>query len=728
VLDVGFLTRSEIDAGAYNLRAFARGDFNGDRIEDIVVTAMGDERGKGQQIRLLTGRGGGKFDVVAILPEQQEVPGELAAADFDGDGDLDIAVLFNIEARVDVWWNDGFGNFTKVAKQSLIAGTNGSGLTAGDLDGDGRAELSFAFSDGEVLHVYATDAQTGRFGASPKWVLSAGAGSDLGRITIADLDGDKFPELCACDFGTERNRIVIWKRDGNGGYTMSTIDGGGVGPLSLVATDVDRDSKIDLVVGNWTESSVSILRGRGGLAFGAPTKIALVGQPFHVTAGDVNGDDKPDIVASYWPGYTIAVLEGDGRGGFGPERQFCTSGMPTMASLGDLDGDGDVDVVASGTAAQHLSWFLGAGTAGISGAECHLTGRTSPRFVVSADFDGDGFADAMTSDVDAGLVTLMHGRADGRFTRGQEIAIGDRPGFLTKGDFDTDGRVDVVVAVGDGLRFVINRSTLDAGPAFEVFPKPTDPAISVGPGPFEVVVGRFNGDTTNDLAIADRDGNRVVLLAGQGGFSFKQLGSPIPVDGGPVGLVTGDFNRDGAEDLAVSRFDAAAVRVLLGDGTGGFQTGLDLPAGPNPNYLRSADFNEDGLTDIVVSNLGVDNQQVISNKLTLYLARMSGGQLSFDVREIVVGTGPTVLMAHDFDRDGHQDVLVSNYHSADLFVVFGDGTGGFARKRRFPGTFRAIAGDLGDVDGDRKLDVVVASDSDLIHGISVFLNTSVKFE
>ena len=581
---------------------------------------------------------------MTILPEQKEVPGELAAGDFDGDGDLDIAVLFNVQARVDVWWNDGFGDFTKAAKQSLIAGTNGSGLTAGDVDGDNRSELSFAFADGEDVHVYATDRTTGRFGSTPALVLPGGAGSDLGRITIADLDSDRVPEICVCDFGASRNRILIWTRIGPSAYSMSSVDGGGVGPLMLVATKLDGDNNVDLVVGNWTDRNVAVLRGLGGLKFASPTKFELVGQPLHVAAGDVNGDNKIDIVASYWPGYTIAVLEGDGNGGLAPERQFCTTGMPTMATLDDLDGDGDVDVLASGTAAQHLSWFLGTRDHGISGPECHLTGRDSPRFVVTTDFDRDGFADAFVSDAQAGVITLMHGKSDGRLVRGQEVSVGTRPGFLTKGDFDSDGRTDVVVAVDDGLRFVVNRSTTESGPAFDVFPKITDPAIAVGPGPFEVVVGRFNNDAINDLAIADRGGNRVVVFEGQGGLQFSQVGTPIRVEGGPVGLVTGDFDRDGVMDLAVSRFDAAAVRVLLGTGSGDFRVGLDLPAGPMPNYLRAADFNEDGLTDIIVSNLGIGQQQELSTELTLYLANLDGGQLSFEVSEIIVGTGPTALM------------------------------------------------------------------------------------
>ncbi|MFQ5503693.1 MAG: FG-GAP repeat domain-containing protein [Planctomycetota bacterium] len=718
---VKFQTRTEIAVQADSIRAFAMGDFTGDGTTDILCSSMVDRK-----VLMLVGSGNGAFSVQEPLGSPfLDVPGEIVGGDFDGDKDLDFALLFNLRGTVNVYWNNGLGGFTAVKPQTLTGGTNACGLTAGDVDGDGKSELLFC-GDPNQLQIHHTDS-TGFFPNKPT-ILQAKAGSVLGFITLADLDADGTPEICVCDYATDRDEVLIWKKTGPNAYSLEKrMKSGGFGPLSVVAAKLDSDANIDLIVANWTEGTLSLFRGLGGLTYSTVVKVKLAGQPFHLATGDINQDGALDLIISYWPGYSIAWLAGDGAGGFLKERQFSTTGMPTMSRLVDVDEDGNLDVLTSGTNARFLSLFRGRGKSGILGAELFLTGGGDPRFVVSDDFDKDGFADAIVSDTGGGFCTVLRGSSTGRFATESspplQIDIGRRPGFLTKGDFDSDGRMDVVVGVQDGLRFLVNRTPISGRINFEVFPDLKDPAVSVGTGPFEVVAANFDGDAINDLAIADRIGGKVVIMKGQGGFNFSRLGNPVNVPGGPVGLVTGDFNLDGLTDLAVSRFDSAAVTVLCGFGDGTFGKLIDLDAGPNPNYLRVADFDNNGISDIVVSNIGKLGQ-FISNKLTLYLGRSINGKFTFDQRDIVVGTGPTALMARDLDRDGEADILVSNYHSADLLVLLGVGNGSFEAPIRFPGTFRSISADLGDMNADGLPDIVVASDFELIWGVGLYLNRS----
>src|SRR5215813_14938873 len=99
----------------------------------------------------------------------------------------------------------------------------------------------------------------------------------------------------------------------------------------------------------------------------------------------------------------------------------------------------------------------------------------------------------------------------------------------------------------------------------------------------------------------------------KGDGTFTPATSPA-VGMGPVGIVLGDFNGDGKADLAVANSGilsgnnqgthANTVAILLGTGTGRFQTPVFLPVAKTPLLLAVADFNKDGKQDLVVSNNG----------------------------------------------------------------------------------------------------------------------------
>src|SRR5262249_17263102 len=135
--------------------------------------------------------------------------------------------------------------------------------------------------------------------------------------------------------------------------------------------------------------------------------------------------------------------------------------------------------------------------------------------------------------------------------------------------------------------------------------------ISTGPGPYGVVVGDFNRDGFQDLAIADEGSNpsaiTVLLGNGSGGFS---PGPAITAGSGEFSLVMGDFNGDGIQDLAAGDSGTGSVSVLLGDGAGGFSVGsgspFSLPSASGTVSLAVGDFNLDGIEDIAAANLSTN--------------------------------------------------------------------------------------------------------------------------
>jgi hypothetical protein len=125
---------------------------------------------------------------------------------------------------------------------------------------------------------------------------------------------------------------------------------------------------------------------------------------------------------------------------------------------------------------------------------------------------------------------------------------------------------------------------------------------AVEPHPRAVVIGDFNRDGRQDLAVANGDSASVSVLLGKitGGFgpavNFGTVGSPASV-------AVGDFNGDGKQDLATADGNTDAVSVLLGDGTGSFGAAISFPANEQPTSVAVGDFNDDAKQDLVVTNV-----------------------------------------------------------------------------------------------------------------------------
>ncbi len=687
--------------GSTGLRSLKATDLTGNGILDLVATSFSSKK---LMVAIASSPGALSLKAGTTLVYQEE-PGEVVSGDFDGDGDQDLACLFPGKAWIRILRNNGQG-VLKEDPKTLAVGFGASGLFAQDLNRDGKVDLALGANKGLVLRVFYS--QGAGFLAPND--LPAGTNAEINAVTAGDWNKDGFLDVAATDL--TRNEVITWLGSAKGFVASSrkmfaTL---GKGPVRIQAKDMTKDGVADLLVTNYGSSSLSFFQGDGKGSFLAGKTLAVDGDPIYADLGDLNEDGFMDIVVTFLDRPAIGVLPGKSLGGFGEERQFGTSGIPTQCQIVDFDKDGHLDVLTSGLDSRKISWIRGLGAKGLQGSENFGTGGKEPIFVVSSDFDGDGYADVAVSDRKGSVVTILQGNKLGRMEKAKEYNVGKLPGDLGKGDFNKDGKVDLVIAVSGGLRFLLNQSTPGSF-KFDLFPPINQAPFKGGAGPFEIVTGRFDGDAFDDLALADYGGDQIWVLKGSAqGFGFSSPYAPIPLKGGPLSILSKDFNGDGKADLAVSRYKLATVSILYGDGKGGFKVGVDLPVGNLPNYLRSADFNGDGRDDLVVSNLG-------GNELSLLLAGGNGFQKHF----IKVGQGPTALMARDLNRDGFADILVANADSSDFFVLLGDGKGGF-KASRFPGTYKAASADLGDVDGDGLGDLILSSL--FTTRVSLYLNKS----
>ena len=364
---------------------------------------------------------------------------------------------------------------------------------------------------------------------------------------------------------------------------------------------------------------------------------------------------------------------------FTAAREYDTAKGGESVAIGDLNGDGKPDVVsAHGTPDEDelraVSVLLNRGGGRLGPSKVYPTGKTGDELgawsVAIGDLTGDGKPDLATANPGARSVSLLVGRGTGEFEPPVNYPIGRQPWDIAIADIDVDGKPDIATA----------------------------------------------------------NPNTVSVLFNQGGGTFGDK-AEYPTGTSTWAFVVRDLNGDGKPDLATTNNTSSTISVHINRGDRTFAPRVAYPTGPGPHTIATGDLNGDRQPDVVTANgtssPGGDQDWVDS--ISVFLSRGDGTFRPARTYRQKRYTEPAVYISvriGDMNGDRRPDLVTADGGLWRISVRLNRGSGKLGNRFDYGPLddedvgLGAEAVALGDLSGDRRLDVVTAH----WDYVSVFIN------
>ncbi len=595
-------------------------DFNGDGRTDIaVVTEAGT-------LEILLNQGSRSFTLIHSYPVPAFTgtmpPVKLVAEDLNGDHKYDLVLIYGgTSARLTPYFATSGGAFTQGPTSNIGATlsffTNAAGR---DVNRDGYGDIAVTTSTGVKLMLGTA---SGSF-VSGTTISSPGAGCPKGCLVLADFSGDGNVDLAVAGNTPPTNTsgesyVRVFAGDGNGRFAFSTEYSIPSSPEALIAGDVNGTGRLDLAVAHDTQAAFTILRNIGNGAFSS-ARTTLAPNAQGMVAADFNHDGKPDVAVVNAPSCaapcngTVSVFPGSGSTYFNPAARYSIGMHGAAIAVGDVNHDGFLDLVVSNTTAgdnSDVAVLLGTASGGFQAARNYKLGSLS-QDVFLVDVNKDGKLDL----IEDGGVAL--GKGDGSFGPLTAFPAGlvyNGNNRLTIADFNGDGNPDV---------------------AFSLTTTP-DSASSV-----QILLGNRHGGWTVGQNFFGNDQPISFITAGT-----IRLGKPID-------LV---YSFNGINGIGNGSQVNTGVVVVPGNGDGTFADSTQSSALSNGDYVHQffgpvaiADFNGDGKPDVGVTD-------PFSGQ---FAVAPGNGDATFGPPAVFAAANNAVGIATaDFDGNKLPDVMVS---------------------------------------------------------------------
>jgi hypothetical protein len=338
-----------------------------------------------------------------------------------------------------------------------------------------------------------------------------------------------------------------------------------------------------------------------------------------------------------------------------------------------------------------------------------------PRSAAFGDFNGDGRIDVIASNTAGSgfgeyTLSIFLNSGGGRFALSSMIPMDPSPYYITAADFNNDSKPDVAVA-----HVSLGKLSILLGNGNGTFSAPE--AVVTSGLPFSVIAAHLNGDNNIDLVATHYlqsrtvNGGFVQVLLGNGNGTFTSAGS-YRYDVAAHYSVVADFNGDSRPDIATTI--GSSVGILLGKGDGTFTRAPNVPD-VGEYGIVAADFNRDGAQDIAA-------QKFENNTNTHYIAVALGNGNGTFQPTVAYATGPWPwgLTVADFNLDGWFDLVSANHGSSSISVLQGNGNGTFQAPMHITVPGSPYFAGVSDFNGDSIPDLAVSGGA-----LSILMNNAV---
>ncbi len=536
-------------------------------------------------------------------------------------------------------------------------------------------------------------------------------GSNPTSVVIADFNGDARPDLAVANTGSGDVSILLGRGDGTFGRQRRYVVG--PAPHFLVSADFNADGFADVAVVQ--DAGVSLLLGRGDGTFGPPDTLPAGINPHSAAIGDLNHDGLPDLLVSNAgqgvceydcicldSDISVFLSQGNARFSLSTLALEGTNCAAEIA-IADFDLDGNEDIVLGeipyGDAMKpNLSFFPGRGDGTFGQPTRPVALKIQPP-LATGDFNEDGKLDLIVaSEWYPRTITFLRGTGGGEFTSGASFPLADDVWIndIVSGDLDGDGHLDLILTASgrnEVLRF-LGRGDGTFTPLS---------GLAAGRSLSQLALGDVNGDGRIDLAVTSGSGSLgVSVLLGRGSGDFGVGLPPIPQQGSPLAMLSADFDHDNRPDLAVASSSAKRVSFFSGNGDATFRMAFRSPTGTTPVSLAAGDFNNDTHLDLAVANRDSSDVSVLMGDGAMYFLG--------PYPQVPAGSRPRGVAIGRIDADGFPDLVVANETSNDISVIPGTGYGYFRPQVRYPAGTKPCCVRVADFDRDGFDDIAVASD------------------
>ncbi|MBX2946312.1 MAG: VCBS repeat-containing protein [Cyclobacteriaceae bacterium] len=713
------------EQGQGNSGGLALADFDNDGKLDLVTYSRGRFDGFANSGGITISRnistpGNIAFEPARLFFEIDIFQNGITVADLDGDGRQDILinstglVIFQNTSRA-----PGMIEFAAARRINSVSGY----VTVCDLNNDGKPEV-IATGAGNTNIIFQNESTPGNIVITPAFSFP---GSMVSGITAADLDGDGKQDLTFYRInGFNDYDLVIRKNI----HTTGPVTEASLAPEIILSkinraysqrvADINGDNLPEIILMGVTASFVVFENVTTPGTLTQDSFIEEVSFQGNVNlnaplVGDLNGDNKPDVITFGSSGANRLIIY---------ENESVPKPTISVNTVSPLRAAAGSTITITG---EKFSSIPERNTVWFGGVQANVLTASKTELTVEAPLGSTYAPVGVTRDR---LTSYYHQPFSATFGNGVDfdnshfappvtIALAGADYDIDVGDMNNDGLPDLLVEITNAAR--IFRNTYSGG------------AITADALTLDVsITGSFLNPKLQDF-----DGNGLLDVATVNGILRKNIstGSTIEIDanvtfgGGGSNLAFADFNQDGKMDMAYPSNGGAQLivkenRTRKGPFTAGtfpsFTANINFAKPSTNGGIVTADFDRDGWPDIAVTNPTTASMSIYHNQ---QLPRIRTG--SFTRTDIPTGTNPSRIYSGDFDNDGRQDLLLYHGTGANntlLILLHNQSTPGNISFNRIDLTnpSATTVAHIADVDGDGRVDILTTSETG--NRFSVFKN------